>query len=253
MSITGNVSGSKNLSGGVSQVLGLDGKSAYELAVEEGFEGTLEEWLASLHGKDYILTEEDKAELQAYVDGIAEVANSAKNESISAKDSAIAAQQAAIGAVDEANSAMEATDRMRNEAADSAMEATTAYLDAETAKDEAEAAKSDAISAKTSAEKAKSAAETAKAGAETAKAGAELASSRYPYVGENGNWYVFDSGSGSFVDSGAKAQGPIGDKGDKGDKGDTPEKGVDYFTPLERQELVESVLASLPVYEGEVL
>lgn len=31
---------------------GKDGKSAYELAVEAGFEGTLEEWLKSLEGKD---------------------------------------------------------------------------------------------------------------------------------------------------------------------------------------------------------
>lgn len=31
---------------------GEDGKSAYELAVEAGFEGTLEEWLKSLEGKD---------------------------------------------------------------------------------------------------------------------------------------------------------------------------------------------------------
>lgn len=31
---------------------GVDGKSAYELAVENGFEGTVTEWLASLHGKD---------------------------------------------------------------------------------------------------------------------------------------------------------------------------------------------------------
>lgn len=30
---------------------GLDGKSAYELAVEHGYVGTEEEWLASLHGK----------------------------------------------------------------------------------------------------------------------------------------------------------------------------------------------------------
>lgn len=31
---------------------GTDGKSAYQLAVEAGFDGTLEEWLASLHGED---------------------------------------------------------------------------------------------------------------------------------------------------------------------------------------------------------
>ena len=32
----------------------LDGKSAYEIAVEHGYVGTEEEWLASLHGKDGI-------------------------------------------------------------------------------------------------------------------------------------------------------------------------------------------------------
>ena len=31
---------------------GEDGKSAYEIAVENGFEGTEEEWLASLKGQD---------------------------------------------------------------------------------------------------------------------------------------------------------------------------------------------------------
>lgn len=31
---------------------GKDGKSAYELAIEDGFVGTLEEWIASLHGQD---------------------------------------------------------------------------------------------------------------------------------------------------------------------------------------------------------
>jgi hypothetical protein len=31
-----------------STILGIDGKSAYEIAVENGFEGTEEDWLASL-------------------------------------------------------------------------------------------------------------------------------------------------------------------------------------------------------------
>lgn len=31
---------------------GADGKSAYDLAVEQGYEGTLEQWLESLHGQD---------------------------------------------------------------------------------------------------------------------------------------------------------------------------------------------------------
>ena len=35
-----------------SVIIGIDGASAYELAVENGFVGTVEEWLASLKGKD---------------------------------------------------------------------------------------------------------------------------------------------------------------------------------------------------------
>lgn len=38
----------------VTKVSGGAGKSAYEIAVEEGFEGTQQEWLESLKGKDGI-------------------------------------------------------------------------------------------------------------------------------------------------------------------------------------------------------
>jgi hypothetical protein len=54
---------------------GKDGKSAYEIAVKNGFEGTEAEWLKSLHGKDGktpvkgtdYWTEEDKEEIVADV------------------------------------------------------------------------------------------------------------------------------------------------------------------------------------------
>lgn len=45
---------------------GASGKSAYEIAVENGFTGTQEEWLASLvgaKGDSYVLTEADKTEI----------------------------------------------------------------------------------------------------------------------------------------------------------------------------------------------
>ena len=47
-------------------LLGPEGKSAYEVAVKNGFKGTEQEWLDSLKGepgKDYELTPEDKAEI----------------------------------------------------------------------------------------------------------------------------------------------------------------------------------------------
>lgn len=40
---------------------GYDGKSAYDIAVAEGFEGDVTAWLASLKGDPYTLTEADKS------------------------------------------------------------------------------------------------------------------------------------------------------------------------------------------------
>lgn len=39
----------------------------------------------------------------------------------------------------------------------------------------------------------------------------------------------------------------------KGAKGDKPVKGVDYFTSDDKQEIVDDVIASLPIYNGEVV
>lgn len=47
-----------------------------------------------------------------------------------------------------------------------------------------------------------------------------------PYVGTNGNWYVWNATSGQFVDSGKPSRGATGSKGDKGDKGDQGEQGI---------------------------
>lgn len=38
----------------------------------------------------------------------------------------------------------------------------------------------------------------------------------------------------------------------KGDPGKTPVKGVDYYTEQDKQEMVQAVIAALPVYNGEV-
>lgn len=48
--LVGSVSPKGSVTGGVGVVFGKDGKSAYELAVKNGFEGTEAEWLASLKG-----------------------------------------------------------------------------------------------------------------------------------------------------------------------------------------------------------
>jgi hypothetical protein len=48
--LKGTVATEKSLSGTLNVASGYDGKSAYEIAVKNGFEGTEAEWLASLKG-----------------------------------------------------------------------------------------------------------------------------------------------------------------------------------------------------------
>lgn len=49
--VKGTVSGEGSLKGVVGAAFGKDGYSAYEIALNHGFEGTEEEWLASLKGE----------------------------------------------------------------------------------------------------------------------------------------------------------------------------------------------------------
>lgn len=56
-----------------------------------------------------------------------------------------------------------------------------------------------------------------------------LMSKMTPKIGENGNWYVWDSEKNTYSDSKKPARGEKGDKGDKGEKGDKPQRGVDYM------------------------
>ncbi len=51
MSIEGNAQAAQKISGKLSKPDVIHGKSAYELAVMHGFDGTEEEWLASLKGE----------------------------------------------------------------------------------------------------------------------------------------------------------------------------------------------------------
>jgi hypothetical protein len=52
MSLTGNAKAEKLLRGKINGLETIKGYSAYEIALIHGFEGTEEEWLASLHGND---------------------------------------------------------------------------------------------------------------------------------------------------------------------------------------------------------
>ena len=69
---------------------GLDGKSAYEIAVDHGYSGTEEEWLASLHGKDgltpdmseYPKTTEVQTIVETVIQPVADEAHSHDNKAV---------------------------------------------------------------------------------------------------------------------------------------------------------------------------
>jgi hypothetical protein len=58
-----------------------------------------------------------------------------------------------------------------------------------------------------------------------------------PHIGENGNWYI------GKEDTGINAEGK---------DGYTPVKGKDYFTEAEKSDMVQSVLNSLPTWNGGI-
>ena len=75
------------------------------------------------------------------------------------------------------------------------------------------------------AQEAKDAAEAAQAAAEAASSASQEASEHMAYIGSNGNWYQWSAGEGKMVDSGVKAQGPIGQTGPQGATGPQGETG----------------------------
>ncbi len=74
-----------------------------------------------------------------------------------------------------------------------------------------------------------------------------------PYVGANGNWFVGKNDTGVSA-AGQKGEtgpeGPRGPKGENGAPGRTPVCGVDYWTAQDKQQLVKDALAALPTWNG---
>ena len=65
----------------------------------------------------------------------------------------------------------------------------------------------------------------AKEAAISAAEQAQEAVSHYPYIGVNGNWYVWDAEAEEFVDTGHPAQGEQGDQGAAGPQGEIGPQG----------------------------
>lgn len=127
-----------------------NGLSAYEIALAHGYEGTEEEWLASL---------------SAASEAAAKTATEAAESATTAAEAANAAAAKVDTAVEAANTALEE--------ANTALETTATYAAAELARVEAENARVEAEAARVKAEEARVAAETTREKAETARATSE--------------------------------------------------------------------------------
>lgn len=74
-----------------------------------------------------------------------------------------------------------------------------------------------------------------------------------PYIDEGGNWYLWDTETQSYIDSGVCAMGRHGENGVDGKDGYTPKKGVDYFTEDDMAEIQNYISQSVDSAIGEAL
>ena len=187
-----------NLSGG-DLAIGVQGRSAYEIAVANGFQGTEEEWLASLKG-----VKGDQGDPFTYEDFTPEQikelqrpAADATNAANQAAQAASLAAQTATGAAGMATAAAESANQAASNADAAALKADTAAQSAsqteasikqaealraaaeqqraanETARQQAESGRQQAEQSRVSAEQGRVSAESSRVSAEQSRAAAE--------------------------------------------------------------------------------
>lgn len=161
----------------------------------------------------------------------------AKEYSESAKKDADRAEAAVDKIVDDAakvSAAVLVSEAVRDEVRTIKETVSADVLKSESAAEEAVKAKDGVVQAEVNARAYKNEAEAARLGAEKARDDAERFSKRGPYVGDNGNWFLWDDSVSSYVDSGMPSK-------EKGDPGYTPVAGVDYYTDEEKEAFVAEI------------
>ena len=139
---------------------------------------------------------------------ITEVVAECNTKAAEAAASATAAAGSATAAAGSASSASNAASSAASAASTAASAATNASRDAGRASSYANAASSAASTATSKASEASTSAATATSKAAEAAASADRAASfseNPPYIGANGNWYVWNTTQGAYVDSGVDA------------------------------------------------
>lgn len=123
---------------------GVDGKSAYDLAIQEGFDGTIDEWLESLR---YDHSDEFQGLAQTVIQKASEAeqsAQSSKNAEAKSKENANLALQSANVTTDASNRASESAKESANSALNSSESARQAETHSEHAGNSANSASASA-------------------------------------------------------------------------------------------------------------
>lgn len=174
--------------------------SAYAIAVRHGYEGTEEEWAAfqiesarnAARAQEGAVQAAEKAnEAMAYAERAKESAASASEHMTSSSASAAASAESASAASVSAENAAASASQAGQSASAAIQSAENAHADSEAARLYSEQADASA--------KAASASQDA---AQQARDAAISAASHYPYIGDDGYWYVWDPDSvpgGGFV------------------------------------------------------
>ena len=173
---------------------------------------------------------------KSWVDEVLAAGAEAKTAAASAEEDAEAAEKAAAAAAGSAEaagksaqSAQRAADSAGTLASDAASSAAAARNAASSASGSAASAGSSAGSANGAASRAASSEANAKTSETNAKASADAAAealTKAPYVGENGNWWVWNAATGAYQDTGVAATGPTGATGATGATGPQGDPGT---------------------------
>lgn len=180
----------------LSGMQGIQGWSAYEVAVQHGFVGTEEEWVQSLK-QPALDAAAEALEAKAQVEATEQAVKEAETERVDNEDARIAAETARDTAEQEriANEATRQANEAIRETQEAAREKNTA--DAITAVNEA----------KTAAQQATTNATTAANNANTQAARAKEYADNPPKVGEDGYWYLWDEVNDVYVNTGWPSSG----------------------------------------------
>lgn len=189
----------------LSGMQGIQGWSAYEVAVQHGFVGTEAEWVQSLK-QPALDAAAEALEAKAQVEATEQAVKEAEALRVTAEQGRVNAENTRVSAETARDTAEQ--ERVSNEATRQANEAVRETQEAAREKNTADAITA-VNEAKTAAQQATTNATTAANNANTQAARAKEYADNPPKVGEDGYWYLWDEVNDVYVNTGWPSSGII--------------------------------------------